>query len=64
MSKIKKVANAIKDWIIGNGIEGAAGLLVGAGLWIFGYKIWAGVAFGIFVHKNWHLLKSALKSKI
>ena len=64
MSKIKKVANVIKDWITGNGIEGAAGLLVGIGLWIFGFKIWSGVAFGIFIHKNWDLAKSAIKSKI
>ena len=44
MSKVKKVLNSVKDWIVGNGIEGAAGLGVGVGLWIFGLKIWAGVA--------------------
>ena len=30
MDKVKKVLNAIKNWIVGNGIEGAAGLGVGA----------------------------------
>jgi|TARA_R100000482_G_C5033219_1_gene105021 transketolase C-terminal domain/subunit len=64
MSKVKKVLNSVKDWIVGNGIEGAAGLGVGVGLWIFGLKIWAGVAFGIFIHKNWDLAKSKLKSKL
>mgnify|MGYP003119347108 CR=1 FL=1 len=47
MDKVKKVLNAIKNWIVGNGIEGAAGLGVGVVLWIFGLKIWAGVCFGI-----------------
>lgn len=64
MSIVKKVLNSVKDWIVGNGIEGAAGLGVGVGLWIFGLKIWAGVAFGIFIHKNWDLAKSKLKSKL
>ena len=64
MEKVKKVLNAVKSWIVGNGIEGAAGLGVGVGLWIFGLKIWAGVAFGIFIHKNWDLAKSKLKSKL
>ena len=64
MDKIKKVLNLIKDWIVGSGIEGAAGLGVGVVLWIFGLKIWAGVCFGIFAHKNWDLLKSALKKKL
>ena len=64
MSIVKKVLNSVKDWIVGNGIEGAAGLGVGVGLWIFGLKIWAGVAFGIFIHKNWDLAKSAIKKKL
>ena len=58
MSKVKKVLNSVKDWIVGNGLG------VGVGLWIFGLKIWAGVAFGIFIHKNWDLAKSKLKSKL
>ncbi len=64
MNKLKSVLKLIKNWIVGNGIEGAAGLGVGVGLWIFGLKIWAGVCFGIFAHKNWDLLKSALKKKL
>ena len=46
MNKVKSVLKLIKNWIVGNGIEGAAGLGVGVGLWIFGLKIWAGVCFG------------------
>ena len=64
MTKVKSVLKLIKNWIVGNGIEGAAGLGVGVGLWIFGLKIWAGVAFGIFIHKNWDLAKSAIKKKL
>ena len=36
MNKVKSVLKLIKNWIVGNGIEGAAGLGVGVGLWIFG----------------------------
>ena len=64
MDKVKKVLSAIKNWIVGNGIEGVAGIGAGLALWIFGYKILAGVAFGIFVHKNWDLAKNAIKGKL
>ena len=48
MSIVKKVLNSVKDWIVGNGIEGAAGLGVGVGLWIFGLKIWTWHRINIF----------------
>ena len=61
---MKKVFNKVKDWIDANGIEGFAGLGAGLGLLIFGYKILAGVAFGIFIHKNWDIAKNAVKGKL
>ena len=64
MNKVKSVLKLIKNWIVGNGIEGAAGLGVGVGLWIFGLKIWAGVAFGIFIHEKLGLSKVRNKEKV
>ena len=60
MEKLKKIIALIKSWIVSNGIEGALGLLLGLVLWTFGYKIWAGVSFGVFAHKNWDIVKARL----
>jgi hypothetical protein len=61
ISLIKKLYNSVKAWIVGNGIEGVLGLIVGLVLWAFGYKIYAGFAFGVFATRNWDLLKSWVK---
>jgi len=61
---IKNVYNLVKDWIVGNGIEGVVGLIAGLLLWSFGYKIYAGFAFGVFATRNWELLKSWVIKKI
>ena len=58
ISAIKKTINAIKAWLEGNGIEGILGLIAGLLLWSFGYKIWAGFAFGVFATRNWDLVKA------
>ena len=58
---IKKIFTIVKDWIVANGIEGVLGLIVGLILWAFGYKIYAGFAFGVFATRNWDLLKSWVK---
>ena len=55
---IKKIFTIVKDWIIANGIEGVLGLIVGLILWTFGYKIYAGFAFGVFATRNWDIVKS------
>ena len=55
---IKKVYNIIKTWIMLNGIEGVVGLLAGLVLWAFGFKIYAGFAFGVFAIVNWNLFKT------
>ena len=58
---IKKIYTIVKDWIVANGIEGILGLIAGLILWAFGYKIYAGFAFGVFATRNWDLLKSWVK---
>jgi hypothetical protein len=58
---IKKIFTIVKDWIVANGVEGVLGLLAGLVLWAFGYKIYAGFAFGVFATRNWDLVKSWVK---
>ena len=58
---IKKAFNSVKTWVIANGVEGVLGLIAGLALWAFGYKIYAGFAFGIFATRNWDLFKSWVK---
>ena len=60
ISLLKKTINAVKAWLEGNGVEGVLGLIVGLILWTFGYKIYAGVAFGVFATRNWDIVKSWL----
>tara|TARA_R110000803_G_scaffold102667_1_gene170801 strand:- start:423 stop:638 length:216 start_codon:yes stop_codon:yes gene_type:complete len=57
---LKKIITIIKKWLIANGIEGVLGLIVGLLLWSFGYKIYAGFAFGVFATRNWDLAKNWL----
>ena len=61
LSLIKKAYNLAKTWIEGNGIEGFLGLILGLILWSFGYKIYAGFAFGVFATRNWDLFKNWVK---
>ena len=41
LSWFKRTFNAVKGWIVGNGIEGILGLIVGLVLWSFGFKVYA-----------------------
>ena len=58
---IKKIYTIVKDWVVANGIEGVLGLLAGLALWSFGYKVYAGFAFGVFATRNWDLFKNWVK---
>ena len=49
---IKKIFTIVKDWIVANGVEGVLGLIAGLILWAFGYKIYAGFAFGVLMLKH------------
>ena len=60
----KKFYNLAKAWIEGNGIEGFLGLIIGLILWSFGYKVYAGFAFGVFATRNWDLFKNWIKGLI
>jgi len=64
LSIAKKSFNVAKAWIEGNGIEGVLGLIVGLILWSFGYKVYAGFAFGVFATRNWDLFKNWVKGLI
>tara|TARA_R110002072_G_scaffold89496_2_gene200607 strand:- start:170 stop:424 length:255 start_codon:yes stop_codon:yes gene_type:complete len=67
VSWFKRIFNTVKDWIVGNGITGILGLILGLVLWSFGFKIYAGIAFGVFATRNWDLFKNwiiSLKNKI
>ena len=64
LSIAKKSFNAAKAWVEGNGIEGVLGLIVGLILWSFGYKVYAGFAFGVFATRNWDLLKNWMKGLV
>ena len=55
---IKKIFTIVKGWIVANGVEGVLGLIAGLFLWAFGYKIYAGFAFGVFATRNWDIVKS------
>jgi hypothetical protein len=59
---IKKIFTIVKGWVVANGIEGVLGLIAGLILWAFGYKIYAGFAFGVFATRNWDLAKSWVKN--
>ena len=64
LSWIKRTFNAIKGWILGNGIEGILGLVLGLLLWSFGFKIYAGIALGVFATRNWDLFKNWVKGLV
>ncbi len=59
---IKKIFTIVKDWIVANGVEGVLGLIAGLILWTFGYKIYAGFAFGVFATRNWDIVKAFFKT--
>tara|TARA_B100000780_G_scaffold147324_1_gene102959 strand:+ start:494 stop:736 length:243 start_codon:yes stop_codon:yes gene_type:complete len=58
---VKRIFNSVKNWVLGNGIEGFVGLIVGLILLPIGYKFYAGIAFGVFATRNWDLFKNWVK---
>ena len=64
LSWFKRTFNAVKGWILGNGIEGILGLVLGLLLWSLGFKVYAGFAFGVFATRNWDLAKAAIQKLI
>ena len=60
----KRIFNSVKGWVVGNGIEGILGLVLFFLLWSFGFKIYAGVALGVFATRNWDLFKNWVKGLV
>ena len=61
LSMAKKAIKVAKAWLEGNGVEGVLGFILGLILWAFGYKIYAGFAFGVFATRNWDIVKVWVK---
>ena len=61
MDKLKEIWGKIIGWIDTKGFSALAALGVGVGLWIFGYKIYAGIVFGVFLTRNWDILRGIFK---
>lgn len=61
MEKVKEIFGKIVSWVDTKGFTALASLGVGIGLWIFGYKIAAGIAFGVFLTRNWDILRGLTK---
>lgn len=64
MENFKKICLTVKKWFISNGFEGILGLILGVFLFLFGNKFWAGISLGVFVTKNWDIIKGFLLSKM
>tara|TARA_R100000951_G_scaffold106907_3_gene101821 strand:+ start:987 stop:1175 length:189 start_codon:yes stop_codon:yes gene_type:complete len=61
MKKLKELFTKVKGWVDSKGFSALLSLGVGVGLWVFGYKIYAGIAFGVFLTRNWDILRGWLK---
>ena len=61
MDKVKEIFKTITTWVDSKGFSALLSLGLGLGLWAFGYKIYAGVAFGVFLTRNWDLFRGWLK---
>ena len=56
---MKKVVDFIKT----KGFTALTSLVIGGALWIYGFKIYAGIAFGVFFTRNWDIITGLLKKK-
>ena len=61
MKKLKEIFSKVVSWVDSKGLSALASLGIGIGLWVFGYKIYAGIAFGVFLTRNWDILRGWLK---
>ena len=61
MEKLKQIFSQVTKWVDSKGFSALVSLGVGVGLWVLGYKIYAGIAFGVFLTRNWDLLRGWLK---
>jgi len=61
MDKLKTIFKQVVSWVDTKGFSALISLGIGLALWILGYKIYAGVAFGVFLTRNWDILRGLLK---
>mgnify|MGYP003640908530 CR=1 FL=1 len=61
MEKVKELFGKVLAWVDSKGFSALLSLGLGLGLWLFGYKVYAGVAFGVFLTRNWDILRGWLK---
>jgi len=61
---VKRIFNSVKKWVVGNGIEGFLGLIIGLILLPLGFKLYAGIAFGVFATRNWDLFKNWVRGLV
>ena len=61
MEKLKELFGKVSKWVDSKGFSALLSLGIGLGLWVFGYKIYAGIAFGVFLTRNWDLLRGLIK---
>jgi len=62
MEKLKNILAKLISWVDTKGFSALASLGIGVGLWIFGYKIYAGIAFGVFLTRNWDIIRGLFKN--
>ena len=61
MDKLKTIFEKVVAWVDTKGFSAIVSLGIGLVLWILGYKIYAGVSFGVFLTRNWDILRGLLK---
>jgi predicted small integral membrane protein len=64
MDKIKEIIRTVVSYIDTKGFSAIASLGIGVVLWILGYKIFAGVAFGVFLTRNWSIFREIISKEI
>jgi hypothetical protein len=61
MEKLKHLFTKVASWVDSKEFSAVLSLGLGLGLWIFGYKVYAGVAVGVFLTRNWDLFRVLVK---
>ena len=52
MKKAKELFGKVIGWVDSKGFSALLSVGIGLCLWVFGYKIYAGIAFGVFLTRN------------
>ena len=61
MKKLKELFTKVSGWVDSKGFSALLSLGIGIGLWTLGFKIYAGIAFGVFLTRNWDILMGWLR---